>query len=66
LNPDQVQKFMDHPGARFVIVPTEVAKAAYTEIPRGWRTYTARGFTLVKGRPTDLTMILKPRVEEFF
>jgi 4-amino-4-deoxy-L-arabinose transferase-like glycosyltransferase len=66
LNPDQVQKFMDYPGARFVIVPTEVARAAYTEIPRGWKTYHARGFTLVKGRPTDLTMILKPRMEAFF
>ena len=66
LNPDQVQQFMENPGARFVIVPTEVARAAYTEIPREWKTYHARGFTLVKGRPTDLTMILKPRLEAFF
>ncbi|MEY2563861.1 MAG: hypothetical protein QOH88_2054 [Verrucomicrobiota bacterium] len=60
LNPDMVQKFMNFPGPRFVIVPTSVAKAAYAEIPPQWKTYTARGFTLVKGRPTDLTMILKP------
>jgi hypothetical protein len=61
VNPDQVQKFMRHPGARFVIVPTEVAHAAYAEIPPGWKVYRAQGFTLVKGRPTDLTMILKPK-----
>jgi 4-amino-4-deoxy-L-arabinose transferase-like glycosyltransferase len=60
LNPDMVQKFMNFPGPRFVIMPTAVAKAAYAEIPPEWKTYTARGFTLVKGRPTDLTMILKP------
>jgi hypothetical protein len=60
LDPDQVQKFMTYPGPRFVIVPTPVARAAYPEIPPGWKTYKARGFTFVKGRPTDLTMILKP------
>jgi 4-amino-4-deoxy-L-arabinose transferase-like glycosyltransferase len=60
LNPDQVHKFMTHPGPRFVIVPTEVAKTAYPQIPPAWRSYTAHGFTFVKGKPTDLTMILKP------
>ena len=59
VSPDQVQKFMRHPGPRFVIVPTDVARAAYAEIPSGWKVYRAQGFTLVKGRPTDLTMILK-------
>jgi len=52
---------MRHPGPRFVIVPTDVARAVYAEIPQGWKVYRAEGFTLVKGRPTDLTMILKPR-----
>ena len=60
LNPDQVHKFMTFPGPRFVIVPTEVAKTAYPQIPPGWKSYTAQGFTFVKGRRTDLTMILKP------
>ena len=59
-NADQVHKFMTHPGPRFVIVPTELAKTAYPQIPPGWKSYTARGFSFVKGRPTDLTMILKP------
>jgi 4-amino-4-deoxy-L-arabinose transferase-like glycosyltransferase len=59
-NPDQVHKFMTHPGPRFVIVPTELAKAAYPQIPPEWKSYTARGVYFVKGRHTDLTMILKP------
>ncbi|HEX7516093.1 MAG TPA: glycosyltransferase family 39 protein [Chthoniobacterales bacterium] len=60
LNPDQLQNFMTYPGPRFVIMPTDVARSAYPKIPPGWKTYTARGFTFVKGTSTDLTMILKP------
>ena len=60
LNPDMVHKFMTYPGPRFVIVPTELAKTTYPQIPPGWKSYTVHGFTFVKGRPTDLTMILKP------
>jgi hypothetical protein len=59
LNPDQVEKFMHFPGPRFVIVPTSLAKAFSAKIDPTWKTYRARGFTIVKGRPTDLTLILK-------
>jgi hypothetical protein len=59
LNPDQVEKFMNFPGPRFVIVPTPVAEAFSSKIHPDWKTYRARGFTFVKGRPTDLTMVLK-------
>jgi 4-amino-4-deoxy-L-arabinose transferase-like glycosyltransferase len=60
LDPDQVHKFMTYPGPRFAIMPTEVAKIAYPQIPPAWKSYNARGFNFVKGKPTDLTMILKP------
>jgi 4-amino-4-deoxy-L-arabinose transferase-like glycosyltransferase len=60
LNPDQVHKFMTYPGPRFVIAPTPVARACYPELPQSWKSYRVRGFTFVKGRPTDLTLILKP------
>jgi hypothetical protein len=60
LEPDQVDKFMTYPGPRFVIVPTELAKRIYPQIPPGWKSYTARGFNFVKGKRKDLTMILKP------
>ena len=59
LNPDQVEKFMNFPGPRFVIVPTSVAEALSAKLSPTWKTYRARGFTIVKGRPTDLTLILK-------
>ena len=59
LNPDQLEKFMNFEGPRFVIVPTSVAEAFSAKIKPDWKTYRARGFTIVKGRPTDLTLILK-------
>jgi 4-amino-4-deoxy-L-arabinose transferase-like glycosyltransferase len=59
LNPDQLEQFMTFPGPRFAIVPTSVAQANSAKIRPEWKTYRARGFTIVKGRPTDLTMILK-------
>jgi 4-amino-4-deoxy-L-arabinose transferase-like glycosyltransferase len=59
LNPDQLEKFMNFPGPRFAIVPTPVAEAFSAKIKPDWKTYRAKGFTIVKGRPTDLTLILK-------
>jgi hypothetical protein len=59
LNPDQLEQFMNFPGPRFVIVPTSVAQAFSAKIHPDWKTYRAHGFTIVKGRPTDLTLILK-------
>jgi len=61
--PEQVHKFMKHHGPCFVIMPTEMAKQAYPEIPPGWKSYSTRGYNLVKGKRTDLTMILKPTKE---
>jgi 4-amino-4-deoxy-L-arabinose transferase-like glycosyltransferase len=59
VNPDMVEKFMHFPGPRFIIVPTPFAEAFSAKIDPTWKTYRARGFTIVKGRPTDLTLILK-------
>jgi 4-amino-4-deoxy-L-arabinose transferase-like glycosyltransferase len=59
LNPDQVNQFMTAPGPRFVIIPTPLARALSSQIKPDWKTYRAQGFTIVKGRPTDLTLILK-------
>jgi 4-amino-4-deoxy-L-arabinose transferase-like glycosyltransferase len=60
LKPEHVEKFMAFAGPKFVIMPTDVAKAIYPEIPPGWKTYTARGYNFAKGNRADLTMILKP------
>jgi 4-amino-4-deoxy-L-arabinose transferase-like glycosyltransferase len=59
LNPDQLEAFMTFPGPRFAIVPTPVAQAFSAKIRPDWKTYRAQGFTIVHGRPTDLTLILK-------
>ena len=59
LNPDQLEKFMNFEGPRFAIVPTPMAQAFSAKIHPDWKTYRAKGFTIVKGRPTDLTLILK-------
>jgi 4-amino-4-deoxy-L-arabinose transferase-like glycosyltransferase len=58
--PEQVKKYMEFWGPKFVIMPTEVAKGLYPELPPGWKSYTAQGFNLAKGKYVDLTMILKP------
>jgi hypothetical protein len=60
LKPEHVEKFMAFSGPKFVIMPTDVAKAMYPEIPPGWKSYTARGYNFAKGNRADLTMILKP------
>jgi hypothetical protein len=51
---------MNHPGPRFVIVPTELATTAYPQIPPGWKSYRTQGVNFAKGKRSDLTMILKP------
>jgi len=59
LNPDQLEQFMNFSGPRFAIVPTSMAQAFAAKMHPDWKTYRAKGFTIVHGRPTDLTMILK-------
>ncbi len=56
---DQVEKFMHFPGPRFVIMPTELATRIYPRIPDEWKSYRTQGYNFVKGKRTDLTMILK-------
>jgi 4-amino-4-deoxy-L-arabinose transferase-like glycosyltransferase len=58
--PEQVKKYMEFWGPKFVIMPTAVARDLYPELPPGWKSYTAQGFNFAKGKQTDLTMILKP------
>jgi hypothetical protein len=60
LKPEHVEKFMAFSGPKFVIMPTDVARTLYPEIPPGWKSYTARGYNFAKGNRADLTMILKP------
>jgi 4-amino-4-deoxy-L-arabinose transferase-like glycosyltransferase len=59
LNPDQLEKFMHFPGPRFAIVPTPLAQAFAAKIDPTWKSYRVRGFNIAKGKPADLTLILK-------
>jgi 4-amino-4-deoxy-L-arabinose transferase-like glycosyltransferase len=59
LPPEWVDKFMTHPGPRFVIMPTELAKTTYPQLPPGWKSYETRGVAFAKGKKTDLTLVLK-------
>jgi hypothetical protein len=51
--------FMSKPGPRFVIVPSLFAPALKADHP-GWKTFSASGFNIAKGKFVDLTLILKP------
>jgi 4-amino-4-deoxy-L-arabinose transferase-like glycosyltransferase len=58
--PEDVKKYMEFWGPKFVVMPTDVAKNLYPELPPGWKSYTAQGFNFAKGKHADLTMVLKP------
>jgi 4-amino-4-deoxy-L-arabinose transferase-like glycosyltransferase len=60
LHPTNVQPFMEQPGARFVILPTQLATNIYPALPVDWKKFSTRGFNIVKGKRVDLTLILKP------
>jgi 4-amino-4-deoxy-L-arabinose transferase-like glycosyltransferase len=60
VNPEDVKKFMEFWGPKFIILPTDLAKNAYPELPVGWTTYSVQGFAFAKGKRVSLTIIIKP------
>jgi 4-amino-4-deoxy-L-arabinose transferase-like glycosyltransferase len=60
LDRDTVKPFMEKPGPRFAILPAKLAETLFADHPTDWKTYSHRGFNLVKGKQVDLTLILKP------
>jgi 4-amino-4-deoxy-L-arabinose transferase-like glycosyltransferase len=60
LDAESVQPFMNESGARFVIVPTPMAQEIFPALPLSWKSFSARGFNIAKGKRVDLTLILKP------
>ncbi len=51
--------FMARPGARFMVVPTPLAETLYPTLPAGWKSFRTQGLAIVRGRPIDLTLLLK-------
>ena len=52
--------FMQKTGPRFIILPTEAAEDAFPNSPANWKTFSASGFNIAKGKKVDLTLLLKP------
>src|ERR1043166_6026272 len=59
LNEKRAVEFMDKPGARFVIVPTSLARTLFGNHPE-WKTFSTQGVNIAKGKHVDLTLVLKP------
>lgn len=59
LNSKKATEFMQKEGPRFVILPTEMAEDAFPNAPANWKTFTASGFNVAKGKHVDLTLVLK-------
>ncbi len=60
LSSKNATEFMTKEGPRFVILPTEMAKDAFPSAPANWKTFSAAGFNIAKGKRTNLTLLLKP------
>lgn len=60
LNKRSATEFMSPPGPRFIILPTAVAGTLFASSPQDWKFFSTSGFNIAKGKPVDLTMVLKP------
>jgi hypothetical protein len=60
LDRKNVDSFMAEEGPRLAILPTAAAEKIFPSPPPEWKVYTTRGFNAVKGKRSDLTLILKP------
>jgi 4-amino-4-deoxy-L-arabinose transferase-like glycosyltransferase len=59
LNQKRAVEFMEEPGARFVVMPTSLARTLFGNHPE-WKTFSAQGINVAKGKHVDLTLVLKP------
>ncbi len=59
LNQKSAVDFAEKSGARFVILPTPVVTKIFPNLPMTWKTFSTRGFNVVKGNDVDLTLVLK-------
>jgi 4-amino-4-deoxy-L-arabinose transferase-like glycosyltransferase len=57
LKPHDVVRYMEQPGPRFCVLPTAMVQ----DIPLApdWKVVSAHGLNLAKGRPLDLSMLVK-------
>ena len=60
LNSASGAQFMEKEGARFVILPTALVTKAFPNPPATWKSFSATGLNIAKGKDVDLTLVLKP------
>jgi 4-amino-4-deoxy-L-arabinose transferase-like glycosyltransferase len=60
LNSANAAQFMQKSGGRFVIAPTALVTQVFPAMPENWKTFSASGFNIPKGKHVDLTLVLKP------
>jgi 4-amino-4-deoxy-L-arabinose transferase-like glycosyltransferase len=60
LNSKTATEFLKGNGPRFVILPTEMAEDSFPSVTSNWKTFSASGFNIAKGKHVDLTLVLKP------
>lgn len=61
LNKRGATEFMSALGPRFIILPTPVAGTLFANSPQDWKFFSTSGFNVAKGKPVDLTLVLKPK-----
>jgi 4-amino-4-deoxy-L-arabinose transferase-like glycosyltransferase len=52
-------EYMNKPGPRFIVLPTQTASELFPSPDPRWKSYRADGFNFAKGERTDLTLLLK-------
>lgn len=60
LNEAEILPFMRREGPRACVVPTELAGRLWDPLPAGWRRVQAQGWNIAKGKPVDITALIKP------
>jgi 4-amino-4-deoxy-L-arabinose transferase-like glycosyltransferase len=60
LSSENAAQFMQKSGGRFLIAPTALVTQVFPTMPQNWKTFSASGFNIPKGKHVDLTLVLKP------
>jgi 4-amino-4-deoxy-L-arabinose transferase-like glycosyltransferase len=55
----EAAEYMRRPGARFVVLPTEMVNKVFPSFDASWQSYRAKGLDVAKGQRVDLMMLLK-------
>jgi 4-amino-4-deoxy-L-arabinose transferase-like glycosyltransferase len=53
--------YLEKPGPRFLILPSNQVTQFFPQLVVSWRTYRTRGWNIAKGERVDVTMLLKPQ-----